>query len=309
MRMARSNRTFTRSVPSALAIGLIALAQPAFAEDAPAPAPAPEAATAPVEVQPAAATDPAAPIGTEATVTDAAPVEEAPAPRYPRSVIARPLTLPKNVAMIGADTLANKDFSAMLAAPIVGFGITDKLEVLVPYTFATRELEAKGSLGVDVGYAVLRGALDGKFEAIARIRGGYDTLASDALPLQIGLHAQYNITPKIAVISGVPGAQQLSIALAENADMATPVTFGLPIGVGVQPTDELYLQVDTKLATFNISDSANTFIGADSTPAALTAVYNVINALDIQAAIGTDLNAASDSLSFLLGFRYFAGQL
>ena len=211
--------------------------------------------------------------------------------------------------MIGADALANKDFSAMYAAPIVGFGITDKLEVQVPYTFATRELEAKGNLGIDVGYVVLRGALGGKFEAIARVRGGYNTLDSDPLPLQIGLHAQYNFTPKIAVISGIPGSQQLSIALAEDADMATPVTFGLPIGVGVQPTEEFYLQVDTKLATFNISDSANTFIGADSTPASLTAVYNVIPALDVQAAIGTDLNAASDTLAFLLGARYYAGDL
>ena len=309
--MARFTSTSLRSsVLPALAISLTALATPAFAEDAPAPAPAPAPeATPAVEVQPAAATDPAAPIGTEATVTDAAPPAEAPAPRYPRSVIARPLTMPKGVVMIGADATANKDFSAMYASPIVGVGITDKFEVHVPYSFATRELEAKGNIGVDAGYVIVRGALDGKLEAIARVRGGYNTLDSDPLPLMFGVHAQYNFTPKIAVISGVPGSQQLSIALAEDAMMAKPITFGLPVGVGVQPTEEFYLQLDTKLATFNISDSANTFIGADSTPVALTAVYNVINALDVQAAIGTDFNAASDTLSFLLGFRYFAGDL
>jgi hypothetical protein len=307
MRMARFISYSSRSVVlPALAITLIALAHPAFAEDAPA---SEAEATPAVDVQPAAATDPSAPLGTETTLADAAAADEAPGARFPRSVIERPLTMPKGIVHFGADATSNKDFSAMTAAPIIGVGITDELDVHVPYTFATRELEARGDIGVDVGYAVLRGALDGKLEAIARVRGGYNTLDSDLLPLQIGLHAQYNFTPKIAVISGVPGAQQLSIALGEDAMMATPVTFSLPIGVGVQPTQELYLQLDTMLATLNISDSANAFIGADATPVALTAVYNIVNAFDVQAAIGTDLNAASDSLSFLIGARYYAGKL
>jgi hypothetical protein len=294
---------------------LIACAAPAFAEDAApsTPAPTPPSTTPAMMVEPAAAPagDPAAAApAAETTVQDTATSVEAPAPRFPRSVIARPLTLPKSVAMLGADGTANNDFSVMGAAPIVGFGITDKLEVQVPYTFATRELEARGNLGIDVGYVILRGALDGKLEAIARVRGGYNTLDSDPLPLQIGVHAQYNITPKIAVISGVPGAQQIRISLAEDAMMATPVDISLPIGVGVQPTNELYLQLDTKLAQINLSESANAFFGADITPVALTVVYNVINALDVQAAVGTDLsNSPGDSLSFLFGARYYAGQL
>ena len=49
---------------------------------------------------------------------------------------------------------------------------------------------------------------------------------------------------------------------------------------------------------------------ADATPVLLTAVYNVIPALDVQAAIGTDLtNSPGDALSFLVGARYYAGQL
>jgi hypothetical protein len=300
------------AVPSALVIGLIAVATPAFADD-PAPAPAPAPSTEPaVGVEPAAATagDPAAAAPpAEATVTDTA-APEAPASRFPRSVIARPLTLPKSLAMIGADATANHDFSTMGAAPILGYGITDKLEVQVPYTFTTKEFEGRGSLGLDVGYVIARGALDGKFEAIARVRGGYNTLDSVALPLMLGVHAQYNITPKIAIISGYAGTQQIRISLEEDADMATPVDISLPIGIGVQPTDEFYLQLDTKLAQINLSDSANAIIGADATPVLLTAVYNVIPALDVQAAIGTDLsNSPGDALSFLIGARYYAGQL
>jgi hypothetical protein len=296
-------------------IASVALAQPAFAEDAPATTPAPAAtpstepttlAAAPDSAE-AAATPPAE--GAAPAVVDTAPVE-APASRFPRSVIARPLTLPKGLAVIGADATANNDFSAMGGAPIVGYGITDDFEVLVPYAFATRDFEAKGSLAIDAGYKLLRGAAGGKLEVIARARAGYDMLGEAATPLLLGVHAQYNFTPDIAIISGYAGTQQIKISLAEDANMATPIDFGLPIALGYQPTEELYLQVDTKLFTVNLSDSANALIGKDATPVALTAVYNVIPALDVQAGIGTDLtNSPGDTLSFLVGARYYAGQL
>lgn len=311
MAMARINsNSSSRAVPLAIAIPLFAFAMPAFAEDAAPPStevataqPGTELATVP---EPAESTPTAAP----ALVDTAPQAEEPPAARYPRSVIARPLTLPSKVAMIGADATANHDFTVMGAAPILGYGITDKLEVQVPYVFSTRELEARGSVGVDVGYAILRGALDGKLEAIARVRGGYNTLDSVATPLMIGVHAQYNITPKIAVISGVPGSQQFCITLADDAEMAKPVYVQLPIGVGVQATDELYFQLDTRILSLGVHESAHALIARDISPLSLTAVYNVINALDVQAAIATDFNTgASDALSFLVGARYYAGQL
>ena len=212
--------------------------------------------------------------------------------------------------MLGADATANHDFSAMGGTPIVGYGFTDDFEVQVPYSFSTKDFEAKGSVAVDAGYKLLRGAVDGKLEAIARVRAGYSTLDEVATPLMAGVHVQYNFTPTIAVISGYAGTQQLRISLADDASMAKPVDFSLPIALGYQPTPELYVQVDTKLATINIHDSANTLIGKDTTPAALTVVYNVINALDIQAALATDLsNSPGDALSFLVGARYYAGQL
>jgi hypothetical protein len=277
--MPRSQNSSRSAVQPASAIVLCALAVPAFAENVP------------------------------AVISKDAPSGEA-APRYPRSVIARPLTLPSGLAMLGADATANHDFSAMGGAPIVGYGITDKLEVQVPYTFATRELEARGNLGVDVGYVIVRGAVDGKLEAIARVRGGYNMLDAAPTPLMLGVHVQYNVTPKVALISGVPGSQQFRISLTDDAAMAKPVDIGLPLGVGVQPTPELYVQLDTKLAQLNISESANALIGKDMTPVALTVIYNVINALDVQAAIGTDLtNKPGDALTFLVGARYYAGQL
>ncbi|HEU0031738.1 MAG TPA: hypothetical protein VFQ53_13970 [Kofleriaceae bacterium] len=284
-----------RALVATLALVATARANPAATSSAP-PAP-----TIPV-LREDVATAPA-PLGTATTVAP-------PAPRYPRSVIARPLTLPASLVALGADAGGNHDLSAITAAPIVGCGITDKLEVQVPYAFAVRELEARGSVIADAGYAIVRGALAGKLEAIARVRGGYDTLGSAATPLGLGVHLQYNVTPWLALISGAPGTQQLRISLVENAELQTPIDIGLPLGVGVQPTETLYLQLDTRLLQLALSESETLVIGRDVTPLALTAVWNVIPALDVQAAIGTDLsNEPGEALTFLVGARFYAGTL
>jgi len=240
---------------------------------------------------------------------DAGPLPEATAVRYPRAVIARPLTLPSRVAVLGADAIANHDFGAMWGAPILGTGITDELEVLVPYTFATRELETKGSLAIDVGYAFVRGALGGKLEVVARARSGYDFLTEDRTAISFGVHAQYNLTDYLCIVSGVPGTQQLRIA-PEDQMGRTPIDVSVPVGIGFQAMPTLYLQLDTKLAQLSISDSENLLFGRDTTPASLTVVWNAVHALDLQAAIGTDLsNDPGDAMTFLVGARYYAGRL
>src|SRR6185295_2002052 len=103
--MMRLNYKTTTTIQFVLAtLTMIALTRHASAQDAAAPDPA------------------AAP----------APTEEAPAPasRYPRGVIDRPLTLPAGLAMLGADVIAlNKEFDVIQGAPIVGYGITDDFEI------------------------------------------------------------------------------------------------------------------------------------------------------------------------------------
>jgi hypothetical protein len=253
-----------------------------------------------------AAADPAATATT--TSTSAAPAE--PESRYPRALISRPLTLPQGLAVLGADASANHDFSAMGGAPIVGYGFTDDLEVQIPYAFATKDFEIKGSLNVDVGYKLLRGAVGGKLEAIARVRGGYDFLNSKSMPLMVGVHVQYNFTDTLAIMGGMPGTQQLRISLEKDDAMAQPIDFSLPIALGYQPTGQLYVELDTKLFQLDLKDSANTVIGNDTTPVSLLALYNVLPALDLQAVIGTDLsNSPGDAVTFLLGARYYAGKL
>ena len=309
--MIRSNRshlaitTISLSLLLTIALRDLAAADDAAKRDGPTPEPPRLASTA---ADPAGASPGPGPGATTATATtgDAA----APASRYPRSVIARPLTLPGGLAMLGADASANHDFSAMGGAPIVGYGFTDDIEIQIPYAFATKDFELKGTLNADIGYMLLRGAVGGKLEAIARVRGGYNLLDSAAAPLMLGVHVQYNFTDTLAVISGTPGSQQLRISLAEDAMMAKPIDFSLPVGVGYQANEALYLQLDTKLFQLDLKDSANAAIFADATPVTLTVVYNAMPALDVQAVLSTDLsNSPGDALSFLVGARYYAGKL
>ena len=226
-------------------------------------------------------------------------------------MIARPLTFPEGVIGFGADATSNKDGKHMFGSPIAGYGFTDKAELQVGYSFATNSFEPKGTVAADFGYAVIRGAMDGKLEAIARARVGYDALGSVATPFMVGVHVQYNVTPWLALISGTPGNQQIAFSPANNADDAKPAFLQLPVAVGVQPTELLYLQLDTKLGRVGFNDSENAIFGADKTPLALTVVYNVMNALDVQAAVGADMSAdaVGDSFSVLVGARYYAGDL
>ena len=232
---------------------------------------------------------------------------EAPASRYPRGVIERPLTLPAGLVMLGGDIIAvNKELDTILGAPIVGYGVTDDFEAQVRYRFALKAFETKGTLNLELGYKILRGAAGGKLEMIARARPGYDFVNEGAAPVLLGLHVQYNATPRFAIISGIPGTEQLKISVDGPIK---PIDVSLPIGVGFQATPELYVELDTKLATIDISDSYTTVIGSDTTPVVLTAVWSAIPALDVQAQIFTDLSHQPDrNVGFVVGFRYCAGE-
>ncbi|MGE0546340.1 MAG: hypothetical protein AB7R00_04735 [Kofleriaceae bacterium] len=264
------------------------------------------------EPDPSTATDPAA---TDPAVTDpnAMPAEEAPAPsgRWPREIINRPLTLPKGLAQVGLDVMTRTAafFDPAVLKLGVGYGITDDFELnYASYMFATDDA-GKGSIDFGLGYKLLRGAAGGKLEVIGRAATGYSLAAEGLNPLQLGAHVQYNVTPKVALIT--PGGQ-LVFALAGDPK---PIFFQLPVAVGFQATPELYLQVDTTLAQVKISNSENAFFGADIIPLLISAYYNAMPALDVFAQFGSfnlkvpEGASASDTLYINVGARYYIGDL
>jgi hypothetical protein len=242
----------------------------------------------------------------EEATEEAEGAEGAVAGRWPRAVIARPLTLPKGLAQVGAAINANNDFSAIGLTLNAAYGVSDDLEVRGSYGFGLKDFEAKGSLNVGAGYKLLRGAMGGKLEVIARADTGYNFFLEGLNALSLGAQAQYNISDKLAVVT--PGGQ-LSIALEEVAGLR-PVALKIPVGVGYQVTPELYAQLDTTIASIEISDSETTVIFSDTTPVSVTATYNAKPNLDAFVSIGTDLsNEPGDTLTFLVGANYFLGTL
>lgn len=246
--------------------------------------------------------------GAEATSEESSE-EAAPAAsgRWPRQVIARPLTLPKGLINVGANIPFTQKFEVIGLGLNFGYGISDDLEVRATYGLTLKEFEAKGTLGFGAGYKILRGAAGGKLELIARANTGYSLLAELLAPLNLGAQVQYNISDKLAVVSPQAG---LRISLEEVAGVR-PIDLVLPVGVGYQATPELYAQVDTTLATIEVSDSASAFIFADNIPLTASVVYNLQPALDITASFGfTDLkNNAGDNITAAIGAQYYIGAL
>lgn len=238
--------------------------------------------------------------------------------RWPRSVILRPLTLPGGVLAAGVDVKTNvlNDahgfFDPASLRVLVGYGITDDLELgFADYTFPTSGA-GDGRFAANLGFKLVRGAANGKLEIIARAQGGYGLaetvnamMESEGalLPLNLGVHVQYNISEKLCLIT--PG-QQISIGLEDGHASS----LDLLVGVGFQATNELYLQLDTSLAHIKLHEETTTFIFSDTTPMTITGVYNATPALDVLAAVGTDLsNDVDQTLTFLVGARYYAGTL
>lgn len=259
--------------------------------------------TPPDGTQPDPNAVPADPNGTPAMGDpNAAPA----AGKWPRSVILRPLTLPAGIFMVGADIV---NFTSSFFDPAfidvgVGYGINDDFEIgFVGYGFATSDV-GKGDIAANLGYNIVRGGAGGKLDAAVRLSAGYNLGTEGLDPLGLGLHARYRVNDKIAVYT--PG-DQLGIGLEEP----NPIAFDLPVGAAFQATPELYAYLQTNLLTIAIKDAGDsTFIFADTTPIALGAIYNVMPALDVNVAIGTDLsNSPFDPTSILIGARYYGGKL
>jgi hypothetical protein len=239
--------------------------------------------------------------------------------RYPRDIISRPLSYPQGIAAAGLDLMSS---TASLADPatfrlLAGYGVTDDIELNFGHYMFPSNAAGKGTIDFGAGIKLARGAADGKLEMIGRVQSGY-SLASEGLnPLLAGVHAQYNVTPTVAVLT--PGGQ-LSVALT---GASKPVTFGLPVSLAWQPTPIVYVQLDTQLATLKIANATNSFLFADSTPVTFTAYINAVPQLDLFAGVSANLTPADtmdaagnpvatalgDTVGVIVGARYYLGAL
>jgi hypothetical protein len=274
-----------------------------------------------VPASPPVAADPAV---TGGALAAAAPAEAT--PRYPSAMFDRPLTLPSGLMTAGPDVTVSKSISvdpttgmtssstANALALTAGYGITDALEIntLTP-TYGlgiAPSSSGKGPIDVGVGYALLRGALGGKFEMIGRAVVGYDLGASALRPIRIGVHFQYNLTSRIGLISHDIGFGNLGLSVAVDGKVK-PSYLTVPLGIAYQATPTLWIEADTALATsVKLSDSANVSI-RDVTPVFCTALFNTLGGrLDLLGYVGAaDAQHAGDTFAVGVGARYYVGKI
>ena len=254
-------------------------------------------------------------------------------------MISRPLTLPaKKIAVYGTLELARLSFkdamgnSSSSTGEVLdlgfGYGVSDQLTVGAGYAFALHDFEIKGPLtlfGAYSLYAKDKLTIGASANLTIDFHGGADLMGNSITTetLQAGLGVRYQVAPKVAIFSGgtpIPGAfgrgvpseipmagsvlgQHLSIGLNSNA----PISFDIPVGVGLQASPEAFIWVNTSVAHLGLSNDNNAFLFADYIPLNIGLNYAVDKHLNIDAFLTLpDLKQSQFDLLFAgVGVRYY----
>jgi hypothetical protein len=282
------------------------------------------------------APDPAPAPVASADGTVVVPVE-AMTPGWSEVVIERPLTLPAaKLALYGTLDIAHLKFTVPGGASTsvtsealdlgVGYGVNDKLTVGGQYAFSIHDFEIKGPLTLFGAYSLLskdKLTIGASANLTINFRGGSDATGNSTTTetLQAGLGVRYQVAPKVAIYSGgkpfplgggvaneMPMAgnvlgQHLSIGLNSKA----PISFDVPVGVGIQASPQAFLWVNTSIAHLGLSNDKNAFLFADFIPLNVGLNYAVDKHLDVNAFLTLpDLKEAKFDLLFAgVGVRYY----
>ncbi len=240
---------------------------------------------------------------------------------WSQSYIDRPLTLPaKMLSVYGDFNIANVSFTDSVtgtssSATVEGlqlgaaYGVSDKLTVGADYSITLHpDGSAKGPLDLYASFGAYH-----KDKLSAAVGGGLIIDFTDPTTEQIFLGAaiRYQVAPKIAIFTGSPttapgpAGQHLQIGLNSKA----PITFSIPVGVGLQATPQAYVYVDTTIADISISNSNNAFLFSDFIPVEVGGLFAVSSKLDVGAHLAfLDLKGSASDLVFGVSARYFMGK-
>lgn len=203
----------------------------------------------------------------------------------------------------------------------VGYGVNDKITVGATYAFSLHEFEIKGPLTL-FGAATLfdKDKLTVGASANLTISLGDTTTET----IQAGLGVRYKVTPKFAVYTGGAGPGLLSSALGVVTEVPragsplgqhlsiglnsdAPITFDIPVGVGLQLAPQAFLYANTAIAHIKIANAENAFVFADYIPLNVGLRYAVDQHLEVGAYLTLpDLKEAQfDLMVFGVGARYY----
>lgn len=214
--------------------------------------------------------------------------------RWSRRFIDRPRTLPAGMIEVGGyldfervaldgDSLT---FTSLLAGG--GYGVSDKLEVRASYGLTLDEFEAKGPLAVGAGFGLIEGTL-----ALAASADFVYDLASKDGELGLGARVRGKLTPDLALYT----SRQLVMRLVSDA--GKPANLRLPLGVGFQLSEPLYLFAETELAVLNLKDSETQALFSDYIPLTLGGVFTLSTRLEVGGLVYTDLKTDAFESLFL----------
>lgn len=260
--------------------------------------------------------DPAAPPptgepGGEAAAMLPPPAEAAPASdkwaRWSTRYIDRPRTLPRGLIEAGGyldfdrysytfdGETSSTTYTNLTGA--VSYGVSDQLEVRATYTLTLDEFEAKGPFSVGAALGLLEGPL-----AVALAGDFVYDLNLEYGEIGVGGRARYKVAPNLSIYS----QRQLVITVISDAELK-PANLRLPVGVGFQLNDQLYLYGETELAVLDLKDSQTLALFADYIPLYAGAVFSLSKKLEVGGQLYTDLkNDAFDTMSIeVLGRAYF----
>jgi hypothetical protein len=239
-------------------------------------------------------------------------------------LIAVPQTLPKSgLGVIGTLEIANETATDPTTGMTLGsatfeilqlgaaYGISDKLTVGALYavdlhddggTFPSDD-RWKGPLDIFGAFNIMH---KDKLSVTAGADFGINLANTDSKAIHAGLSAKYMVSNKLAVFTGNilpvgPAGQHLSIDLGTNG----PITFALPVGVGLQLTPQIFAFADTTLASFSISNSSNAFIFSDFIPLEAGALFRAAKDLDVGVIFNDDLKHAGDAYAIGLTARFY----
>ncbi len=238
----------------------------------------------------------------QSPATGAQPAGEAKWARWPQRFIDRPRTLPLGMIEAGAyldftrTSIDGGDTTTTTGLFLAGgYGVSDQLEVRVSYGLTLDEFEAKGPLGLGVGFGLKEGQL-----AVA-VAGDftYDFLYETG-DIAVGPRARFKLTPDLALYT------QRQLVITVISDGVQPASLHLPIGVGYQINPQLYVFGETELAQIDLKDSESLGIFADYIPLTAGGVFSLSKKLEVGGLIATDLkNDAFDSMLIELFGRVY----
>lgn len=231
---------------------------------------------------------------------------------YPTALLQRPFTLPQGTAEVGGKMKlgAHYDENGKSASDLVsldwvsvGVGVTNDLQFGLNWSgFQIPKLNPSKSLGLNAGYFLFA-----------------NNVAASMLSLDVPVYftqsAFRNVTLSMPTAFGIVKNVSLlafydSLIDVNFSSGKYGVSFNLPVKVGYQVTPNLWLDISTRLAKFDLGVRAKTNYFWKSAPVKLRGFYAINNAFDVVADVGfDDAFKPTDTFAVVLGLQYRMGNL